>query len=373
MRRTPIALVVILGVGLLLARCSSSEASIPAGSARPAGSGLAVVPSSGGPTAAASQSPEEMTAALVPTIDASRTVPPGASRGAFAVLLLGGSGPVQATGQAQCFWDRDLSPPTFSKLETSPVGLLGEQVVVDVDHEPILNRAKAARYIPTGGLSWAPTPLGDAVVARSTDLEVDTGAAVPDGADPSAFGAPLGGRSDTTSLDVTVAWRCEQPAAAANASAPAASAEDPTPVCPAAVPGTAIPVGPLLLHSGGEQVAGVPFSSSWATCDDSGADDGDWDVPDTPLAATRATPLGLSFDGPGTLFDVTAFYAPASAATTPTNMLTLAVHPGASPNAYQVDPPPPGDWALVVSTGIADAEHGQVSNATFIYRVKVGR
>ena len=375
MSRVPIALVALVVLSLFVTGCGpSGAASGPTGSSGPAVSSRPAAAASAGPTSAASQAPEEEAAALVPAIDPSRAVRPEASRGAFAVIVLGAFGQVQAKGQAECFWDRELSPPTFRRLETAPITLMGEQVVIDVDHGPILNRGAAARYIPTGGLSWDPTPVGDAVVARSTDLEVDTGAALPEGADPSAYGAPLSGRADTASLDVTVAWRCEPGTSGPNASVPAASAEEPTPVCPPKVQATPpVPVGPLVLRGSSEQAAGVAFSSSWVTCDDSGAADGDWAVPDSPLAVGRGTPMILSLDGPGVLFDVAAFYAPAGAATTPTNMLTLTVRPGPTPNTFAIDPPPAGDWALVVSSGIADADHGQVTNATFIYRVKVVR
>ncbi len=364
----------VLVVLVILAGCGSGTTTTqPAGSDGSAGT-TASTPthSSDEPTPPASGSVEEDTAALVPPIDPAHDVRAQATRGAFALIVIGEFGRAEATGQAECMWGRDVSPAAFQSLDTTPVTLLGEQVVLNVDHTPTLNRSEAARYIPKGGLSWDPTPIGDAVVARSTDLEVDTGAAVPGGADPSTYTANLGGRADTASLDVTVAWRCEQPSGSANETA-AAATEAPTPVCPPRLPGSPPPVGALVLDSGTAQVDGVKFSSDFVTCTDDGAADGDWAVPDSALAVSGSAPMTLSLGGPGSMFDVTAFYAPASTDTTPTNMLTLGVHPGPSTNSYLVDLPPAGDWALVVNTGIADADHGRVENATFIYRVQVAR
>ena len=126
-----------------------------------------------------------------------------------------------------------------------------------------------------------------------------------------------------------------------------------------------------MLTNGADQVDGVPFTSDYTTCTDDGSADGDWNVPDAALPVDGKATLTLSLDGPGALFGVGAFYAPAGSDTAPTDPITLTVRPGTSPGTYVVDPPPHGDWALVISTGIADADHGVVRDVTYIYRVKV--
>lgn len=367
MKRSAVALFV-LPILLVLAGCGSGPAA-----SGPAASGPSVsTPAAGGPSAptgSAGASLEDVAAGLVPAIVPTGGLEGGASAGAYAIALEGDFGRATASGQAACSWDGMPPSATFTDMAGEPTELLGEHVDVQISAggTPELRRSDGARYIPSGGTMTDPLPVGDVLVVRATTLTVDPADPVPVGEDKTSYEQPLGGRTDTATLDVAVAWRCDQP----TASPTATEAVDPTPVCPPKAAGTPGPIPTLVLAGGGHEVDGLPFSSDYTTCTDDGSVDGDWNVPDSALSVGAKAPLTVSLDGSGELFGVGAFYAPAASDTPPTDPITLTVRPGTTPGSYAVDPPPPGDWALVVSTGIADADHGIVRDVTYIYRVKV--
>jgi hypothetical protein len=366
MKRPAIALAVLLLT--ILAGCGSGSAATGPGSSAPAVS----TPTAGGPgapTGTAGGSLEDVATGLVPAIVPTGDLEGGASAGAYAIALDGAFGRATASGQGACYWDGASPGATFTAMAGEPTELFGEHVDVQIGagRSPELRRADGARYIPSGGTMTDPLSVGDVLVVRATQVTVDPADQVPVGEDKTSYYQPLGARTDTATLDVAVAWRCDQP----TASPTATEAVDPTPLCPQKVAGTPGPIPTLVLTSGSDQVDGIPFSSDYTTCTDDGSADGEWNVPDTALSVDANAPLTLSLDGSGALFGVGAFYAPAGSDTPPTDPITLTVRPGTSPGTYVVDPPPHGDWALVVSTGIADADHGIVRDVTYIYRVKV--
>ncbi len=366
MKRSAVALAILLL--LILAGCGSGTAttrpvaSAPAGSTPAAGGSGTTTGSAGGPL-------EDVASALVPAIVPTGDLEGGASAGAYAIALDGAFGRATASGQGACYWAGASPGATFTAMTGEPTELLGEHVDVQISagRSPELRRADGARYIASGGTMTDPVPVGDVLVVRATQLTIDPADPVPVGEDKTSYEQPLGGRTDTATLDVAVAWRCDRP----TASPTATEAVDPTPVCPPKVAGTPGPIPTLVLTSGADQADGIPFSSDYTTCTDDGSADGEWNVPDAALSVDGKAPMTLSLDGPGALFGVGAFYAPAGSDTPPTDPITLTVRPGTSPGTYVVDPPPHGDWALVVSTGIADADHGVVRDVTYIYRVKV--
>jgi hypothetical protein len=352
----------------ILAGCGSGATTGGPSSPGPAASSGVV--GSGAPTAAASGSLEEVAAGLVPKVVPGGDLQAGASAGAYAIAIEGAAGRTTASGQAACSWDGDPPNAAFTTLAGDPTELMGEQVEVQISagRTPELRRADGARYIPSGGSTTDPAKVGDVLVVRATQLSVDPADPIPVGEDKASYQGPLGGRADTARLDVAVAWLCEQPTAS---SSPTDAAAEPTPVCPPAVPGTPGPVPALVLASGTDQVDGVPFSSDYTTCTDDGSADGEWNVPDSALPVRAAAPLTISLDGTGSLFGVEAFYGPSGSNTPPADAIALTVRPGSTPDAVLVDPPPAGDWVLVVSAGIDDPDHGIVRNATYIYRIKV--
>jgi hypothetical protein len=366
MKRSILALVVI--VLPLLTGCASNAAT--AGPRDPAAAASAPAVAVVSPSAGAGGPLDAVAAALVPAIVPGGDLEAGATAGAYAVAIDGAFGRTTASGQASCSWGGDPANAAFTALAGEPTELFGEQVEVQIGagRSPELRRADGARYIPSGGTITDPTPIGDVLVVRATSLAVDQTDPLPVGEDKASYYQALGGRSDTAGLDVAIAWRCAAPTPSPSATD---TAEDPTPVCPPSSSASPGPVGPLVLATAKDQAEGVPFSADYVTCTDEGSTDGDWNVPDTALAAGGTAPLTVSLGGSGSLVSVGAFYAPATSDTTPTSTVTLTVRPGSTPDTFLIDPPPAGDWALVVSTVISDPDHGRVADATFIYRVKV--
>jgi hypothetical protein len=308
--------------------------------------------------------------ASIPVIDRSgETGGLGNSHGAYAALVTGAFGQLTIRGQGECWWDRGAAPISLRTFYGAPVELLGEHVSVAVTLNVSLTRENRASYQgAAGGSVTDPEPVGDAVVLRATGIRVDTSSSPPPGTDAATYFSTIAGRTDTETLDILVAWRCD-PAGPDPTPQPTAT-PFPTPACPPAVKALPGPIVPLL-GRGPAAARGTLGTATVYSCSGIVSADAGWIEPPVGVRLRGSEPLTLRVDGDAVLFDASAQYA--AAGTDGARGFPLASRQAASSDVYEIDAPPPGDWVLAAIIGVNDLRHGQVTHAAYYFRVTMLR
>lgn len=354
----------------------------------------AVAPSGGVPAASSTAGPSAEPSVpeappAVPPIDPLLDTDEGTSRGAWAMVLVGAFGEVEANGQGLCHWAFETGQPVFQLLHADPVILFGERVSARADpFGAQLWRLKPApaeeeshvRYAAVvGSQSVDAVAVGDVSWLRFWNFGVDALSLPPDDTPPDWF-ATLGGRPDTERVSGALAWRCL--AAPAEPEPDASPAPLPTPRCPSDLGDADFPPLPagMLSATRGETVvgpvAGLTGSMSWATCDMSAGDDTPWLVPEVALDARQIDFLviGLTNDFAIVSWQASAVPADEMPNENWSNVIDLGRGgrgPGGPVGPVSFPAPPIGDWVVVVNATSINDSGTVVANSPYYFRVTV--
>lgn len=373
---------IILGLvlALVLAGCAAVA---PSG-------GLPSAPMATGDTAGRSPQPSVPDAPpTVPAIDPFLNTYEGSSRGAWALVLVGAFGRVEASGQGLCRWSYEAGEPVFTVLEGDPVTLFGELVSPIGEpfgaqlwrpmQDPLAGHAHARYMSVTGSRSMDAVMVGDVSWLRFWDIGVDVNDRPPD-PEPANWFAPLGGSTDTERVSGALAWRCL--AAPAEPEPDASPAPPPTPRCPSGLAPNQFPLLPAGTLSAvrGETtvgpVAGLTGSITWSTCDRSAGDDTPWLVPEAALDARQIDFLVIGLTNEFAIVSWQAFAVPADEVPNEnrTNVIDFGGGnrgPGAPVGPVSFPAPPIGDWVVVVHATSINPDGTVVADSPYYFRVNV--
>ena len=358
----------------------------------------AVAPSGGLPSAStasgvtAGHSPEPSVPEApptVPAIDPFGNTYEASSRGAWALVLVGPFGRVEASGQGLCRWSYEAGEPIFTLLEGDPVTLFGELVSPIGEPfgaqlwrpmpDPLAGQAHARYMGVTGSRSMDAAMVGDVSWLRFWDIGIDVNDRPPD-PEPANWFAPLGGSADTERVSGALAWRCL--AAPAEPEPDASPAPLPTPRCPSGLGPDEFPLLPAGMLSAvrGETtvgpVAGLTGSIIWSTCDGSAGDDTPWLVPVDALDARQIDFLVIVLTNGFEVVSWQAFAVPADEVPNEnrTNVIDLGRGdrgPGGPVGPVSFPAPSIGDWVVVVLATSINDSGTVVANSPYYFRVTV--
>lgn len=371
MRRTIACLTLIL----VFASCTAPA---PSG-------GVPASPTSGVTPSPEASVPEEPP--RPPDIDPFLVIFEGSSRGAWAMVLVGEFGRVEALGQGLCRWSYDTGEPVFQALEADPVTLFGELVApIAEPFGPQLQRPNPApldgqahaRYMPvTGSQTMDAVAFRDMAWLRFWDIGVDDLDGPPDHA-PADWFRTLGGRNDTARVSGALSWRCLTAPPEPDAATPTPLPQ-PTPHCPSDLGGAPFPPLPSARLSGARgdtvvgPIAGLTGSMGWSTCDGFAVDETPWLVPDEALDARQIDLLVIELTNGFDVFSWRAFavHADELPNDTHSNVVDLGQGLGQTNGAASFPAPPIGDWVVVVHATSINETGTVVANSPYYFRVKV--